>query len=119
VEPCYSLQNALKQQFGLESGVITGKDSKEALSSYNDMKTGDSKIIFATIGCVSTGVSISDLDNIVLISPVYTNELLLKQMKGRLMRTFPGKEFGTFIFVYDPYIFPRWKLGKFIKILKQ
>lgn len=118
VEPCYKLQDALGDQYGLESGVITGRNSKEALESYEAMKKRDLKIIFATIGCVSTGVSISDLDNIVLISPVYTNELMLHQIRGRLMRTAEGKTHGTLYFVYDPYIFPGWKLSKFIKIMR-
>jgi superfamily II DNA or RNA helicase len=82
------------------------------------MKEKDLQVIFATIGCVSTGVSISDLAHGVLISPVYTNELLLKQIAGRLMRTSPGKNFATLHFIYDRYIFPAWKLKKFISIIK-
>lgn len=117
VEPCYKLQEALKQQYGIEAGIITGRDSKEGLESYEAMKKRDMKVIFATIGCVSTGVSISDLDNIVLISPVYTNELLLHQIRGRLFRTSPGKTHGTLYFIYDQYIFPSWKLSKFLKIV--
>lgn len=117
VEPCYSLQNKLLERFGIESGVITGKDSKEAVASYQAMKHGDSKVIFATIGCVSTGVSISDLWDGILISPVYTNELLLHQIRGRLMRTAKGKTKGTLWFVYDQYIFPKAKLNKFLKIM--
>lgn len=119
VEPCYSLQEALQQRYGIEAGVITGRDSKEALASYRAMKNADSKVIFATIGCVSTGVSISDLDNIVLISPVYNNELLLHQIRGRLMRTAAGKTHGTLYFIYDPYIFPESKLNKFLSIMRQ
>lgn len=117
VEPCYTLQNALKELTGIEAGIITGRDSKEALESYNAMKERDLKVIFATVGCVSTGVSISDLDNIVLISPIYTNELLLKQIVGRLMRTSPGKTHGTLYFLYDQFIFPSWKLSRFLKIV--
>lgn len=117
VAPCYALQESLRQGFGVESGVITGKNSKEALESYKSMKFSDLKVIFATIGCVSTGVSISDLDNIVLISPLYTNELLLHQIRGRLMRASLGKTKGTLYYVYDPYIIPQRKLDNFLKIM--
>lgn len=117
VEPCYTLQNRLREEFGLESGVITGRNDKEALESYKQMKHKDLKIIFATIGCVATGVSISDLEHLVLISPVYSNELLLHQIRGRLMRTSKGKEFGTFHFIYDQHIFTRTQLKKFLKII--
>lgn len=119
VEPCLKLQERLENEFGIKAGIITGRDSKQAMESYNAMKHADMQVIFATIGCVSTGVSISDLDNIVLISPLYTNELLLHQIRGRLFRTFPGKEFGTLSFIYDSYIFPEWKLKKFISIMKK
>lgn len=119
VDPCYALQKALQEQFGIESGVITGRDSKEALKSFEEMKHKDLKVIFATVGCVSTGLSISDLTYIVLISPIYTNELLLHQIRGRLMRTFKGKTHGTLCFVYDPYIFPPYKLSKFKKIIRE
>lgn len=118
VDPCYSLQEALSRDYGIESGVITGQDSKEALESYRNMKHNGLKVIFATVGCVSTGVSISDLDEIVLISPIYNNEMLLHQIRGRLMRTAEGKTHGTFHFVYDPYIFPAYKLKNFLRILK-
>lgn len=119
VDPCYKLQERLERDFGIKAGVITGKNSKEALESYNAMKHSDLKVIFATIGCISTGVSISDLDNIVLISPLYTNELLLHQIRGRLMRNAKGKIKGILYFIYDQYIFPEWKLKKFIRIIKK
>lgn len=119
VNPCYSLQEALLAKYGIQSGIITGRNAKEALESYNAMKEGDMKVIFATIGCVSTGVSISDLDNILLISPLYTNELMLKQIQGRLMRTSPGKTHGTLYFFYDKEIYPLWKLKRFLTILNK
>lgn len=119
VEPCQTLQDRLEREFGIKAGIITGKDSKQAIESYEAMKHSDMKVIFATIGCVSTGVSISDLDHIVLISPLYTNELLLHQIRGRLMRKSDGKEFGTLHYLYDGYIFPEWKLKKFIRIMQK
>lgn len=118
VRPCYDMQQLLRERYGIEAGVITGKDTKEALASYEAMKHGDSKVLFATIGCVSTGVSISDLDDIILTSPLYTNELLLHQIRGRLMRIAEGKTHGTLWFVYDPYIFPEFKLKKFLRIMQ-
>lgn len=119
VKPCYELQEALLARYGIKAGIITGKDSKGALEAYEAMKHGDMQVIFATVGCVSTGLSISDLDNLVLISPIYNNELLLHQIRGRLMRTAPGKTHGTLYFVYDPYIFPEHKLRKMIRIIKE
>lgn len=118
VQPCLDLAYLYEQRYGKKAGVITGRNAKAALAAYDEMKNGDLQVIFATIGCVSTGVSISDLDHIVLISPVYTNELLLHQIRGRLMRTSEGKEFGTLWYVYDENIFPQWKLAKFMRIMR-
>lgn len=118
VKPCFALAVDLKTRYGIDSGIITGKDPKAALAAYEQMKHGDLRVIFATVGCVSTGVSISDLDNLVLISPIFSNELLLHQIRGRLMRTAEGKEYGTLWFVWDPYIFDDWKLKRFLKIMK-
>ena len=81
------------------------------------MKHGDLQIIFATVGCLSTGVSISDLQNIILISPIYNNELLIHQIRGRLMRAHESKSSGHLYFIYDPYIFEEYKLRKFLEIM--
>ncbi len=118
VEPCYELQHELLEKYGVESGVITGKDAKGSLESFNKMKFDDLQIIFATVGCVSTGISISDLQNIFLISPIYSNEALLKQIRGRVMRTAPGKDIGYLYFLYDQHVFHPGKLQKFLSIIK-
>lgn len=117
VEPCFELARQFQAKTGTEAGVITGKDSKLALASYNDMKHGDLQTIFATVGCVAEGVSISDLMNVILISPIYTNELLLHQIRGRLMRIFPGKTHGTLYFFHEENIFDERKLKKFLDIM--
>lgn len=118
VQPCYFLQQKLEKETGIQAGIITGKDAQGALQSYDQMKHGDLKVIFATIGCVSTGVSISDLDNIILIAPLYTNELLLHQIRGRLMRIAPGKKKGVLHYFYDQHIFNERKLKKFLNIME-
>ncbi len=117
VDPCFKLAAELKTRHGIDAGIITGKDPKGALEAYDAMKKRDLQVIFATVGCVSTGLSISDLDHIVLISPIYNNELLLHQIRGRLMRIAEGKTHGTLWFVYDPFIFPSHKLNRFLKIM--
>lgn len=118
VAPCLELAEQLEARFNVKAGVITGKDAKRAVADYRAMKEADLKVIFATIGCVATGVSISDLNDIVLISPVYNNELLLHQIRGRLMRTAEGKTHGTLWFLYDQYIFRPSQLRKFKRIME-
>lgn len=117
VDPCYELAQRFRDEYGIETGVITGKNAKEQEASYEAMKHGDLQVIFATVQCMSTGISIADLKHLVLISPIFTNELLLHQIRGRLMRKAEGKEFGHMHFVFDPYIFPVSKLNRFSNII--
>lgn len=122
VQPCYDMKDRMEYAYPEligKIGIITGRDTEEALASYNAMKHEDMRVIFATIGCVSTGVSISDLEYMILASPIYNNELLLHQIRGRLMRMAEGKEKGTLYFVYDPYVFPESKLNKFLSIMRK
>lgn len=119
VDPCYKLSTALREKYGMESGIITGKNAKQSLEAYNRMKHGDLNIIFATVGCVSTGVSISDLQNIILVSPIYNNELLIHQIRGRLMRAHETKTKGNLYFIYDQYIFEEYKLQRFLNIMNK
>ena len=119
VQPCIDMKKIAFEKYGIDAGLIIGKDPKKAMASYKEMKHEDLKLIFATVGCVSTGVSISDLDNIILASPIYNNELLLHQIRGRLMRISPGKTHGTLYFMYDQNIFEDYQLKKFLRILEK
>lgn len=103
VEPCYRLN----EMYSGDSVILNGKESrKENEQAFEDLKTGKVNVMFATVGCVSTGVSIDDLTDVILISPMHSNEALLHQIRGRLMRKAPGKEKGYFHYIFDPYIFP-------------
>lgn len=119
VDPCYRLSEALEERHGIKAGIITGKDADGAKSAYEGMKFGELRVIFATLGCVSTGVSIPTLDNIVLISPIMRNELLLHQIRGRLMRKADGKDHGTLYYVFDSNIFTERNLQDFKRIMER
>jgi superfamily II DNA or RNA helicase len=102
VQPSYVMSDLLKTK----SGVITGKETKEHSNALlEEMRSSSVRAIFGTISCLSTGISISDLTHIILASPVGDNELLIKQIRGRLMRKAEGKEVGIFIYVNDINIF--------------
>lgn len=119
VQPCFDLSRRLQEEYGLRSGVVTGRKAKQGLAAINEMKNEDLEVIFATVGCISAGLSISDLNNIVLITPIYTNELLLHQIRGRLMRKSEGKDHGTLYFIYDAHVFEPHKLSKFLTIMEK
>jgi len=55
------------------------------------MEEGTNKILVASFGTLSTGISIKNLHNIFLTES-YKSEVLIKQTIGRGMRLFDGKE---------------------------
>lgn len=57
----------------------------------NKMKEGENKILVASTGTLSTGISINNLYNIFL-AETYKSEIVIKQIIGRGMRLHEGKE---------------------------
>ena len=117
VKVCKQLAQIMEYLYNKDVGVVTGQ-TKNSDENLQKMKDGELDVIFATVGCVSTGVSIKDLDNVILAAPIYNNPLKLKQIKGRLMRNADGKKKGTLYFIYDHYVFYKRKLEKLKNILE-
>lgn len=97
---------------------VTGKEKNQD-ENCQALERGECDVILATIPCFSTGVNVPSLSDLILISPVFTNELILHQLRGRLMRKAEGKEVGTFHFLFDGNIFERHKLLRMLAILKR
>jgi superfamily II DNA or RNA helicase len=68
----------------------------------NRMEKGDNKILIATYGTFSTGISIKNLHNIFLVES-YKSEILIKQSLGRGMRQMEGKEKVNIIDIVDDF----------------
>ena len=66
------------------------------------METGENKILVASFGTLSTGVSIKNLHNIFLCES-YKSEVLIKQSLGRGMRKLEGKEKVNIIDFVDDF----------------
>lgn len=97
---------------------VTGEE-KDQDANCQALEASDIDVILATIPCFSTGVNVPSLTDLILISPVFTNELVLHQLRGRLMRKSEGKEVGTFHFLFDANVFDQKKLYQFLTILKR
>lgn len=117
VEPAKRMAKLFQTQ-GIECGTITGQD-KNGDEVCAKLRTGELRIACATLGCFSTGVNIPELTDIVLISPCFSNELLLHQLRGRLMRKAEGKTHGTLHFLFDELIFPSYKIIQFKRIMNK
>jgi len=66
------------------------------------MESGENKILVASFGTLSTGVSIKNLHNIFLCES-YKSEVLIKQSLGRGMRKLEGKEKVNIIDFVDDF----------------
>lgn len=117
VEPCYQLEQLLTQ-FNIKSGVITGKEDDHK-QTCDELERGECSVIVATIGTVATGVNIKNLTDLILFSPVFSNELMLHQMRGRLMRRAEGKEKATFHLMFDPRVFDERRIKSAVRILRK
>jgi len=118
VDPCYAIGAEITSGSDIPVEYVTGRE-KDASAACKRLQDGTSRIMCATIGCFSTGVNIPALTDVVLISPMFTNELLIHQIRGRLMRKYPGKEKGFLHFIWDEYVFPSYKLDRFKAIMSK
>jgi len=75
-----------------EAFYVDGDTDENLREEYKSrMSTGENKVLIATYGTFSTGISINNLHNIFLVES-YKSEVLIKQSLGRGMRKMEGKE---------------------------
>jgi superfamily II DNA or RNA helicase len=74
----------------------------------NRMSNGKNKVLVATYGTFSTGISINNLHNIFLVES-YKSEVLIKQSLGRGMRKMEGKDKVNVIDFVDDFSSPKYK----------
>jgi superfamily II DNA or RNA helicase len=72
------------------------------------MASGGNKILIATYGTFSTGISINNIHNIFLVES-YKSEVLIKQSLGRGMRKMEGKEKVNVIDFVDDFSSGRYQ----------
>lgn len=88
---------------------VDGDTDESLREEYKSrMSAGDNKILVATYGTFSTGISINNLHNIFLVES-YKSEVLIKQSLGRGMRKMEGKEKVNVIDFVDDFSSPRYK----------
>jgi superfamily II DNA or RNA helicase len=88
---------------------VDGDTDESLREEYKSrMSAGENKILVATYGTFSTGISINNLHNIFLVES-YKSEVLIKQSLGRGMRKMEGKEKVNVIDFVDDFSSPRYK----------
>lgn len=100
--------NQLREINGKKEVFYVDGDTDEALrEEYKTrMSTGENKVLVATYGTFSTGISIDNLHNIFLVES-YKSEVLIKQSLGRGMRLMDGKDKVNVIDFVDDFSFKK------------
>lgn len=87
---------------------VDGETSENLREEFKSrMASGSNKILVATYGTFSTGISINNLHNIFLVES-YKSEVLIKQSLGRGMRKMEGKEKVVVIDFVDDFCTARY-----------
>jgi len=87
---------------------VDGETSENLREEFKSrMTSGSNKILVATYGTFSTGISINNLHNIFLVES-YKSEVLIKQSLGRGMRKMEGKEKVVVIDFVDDFCTARY-----------
>lgn len=98
-----------KNVFYIDGNVAPSERENMIQSMEND--TDGKTVIVASIGCFSEGIDICNLWNIFLVETTKSDNLL-RQILGRGMRQYPGKEKTMFIdFVDDFRFYPKNQRG--------
>jgi len=88
---------------------VDGETSETLREEYKSrMSSGSNKILVATYGTFSTGISINNLHNIFLVES-YKSEILIKQSLGRGMRKMEGKEKVIIVDFVDDFSTPKYQ----------
>jgi superfamily II DNA or RNA helicase len=85
---------------------VDGSTSVDLRDDYiNRMEDGDDKILVASYGCFSTGISINNIHNVFFVES-YKSERIIRQSIGRGMRLKAGKERVNIIDFVDDFSLP-------------
>jgi len=83
---------------------VSGSETKDGLREEYKlrMKTGENRILIASFGTFSQGISIDNLHNIFLVES-YKSERIVKQSIGRMMRKHEDKEVAIVVDFVDDF----------------
>jgi len=97
------LETLKEHNNGKECFYVDGKTAGDIRDNYKKkMETGENRILIASFGTFSTGISINNLHNVFLIES-YKSEKLIKQSIGRGMRKQKDKEMVNIIDIVDDF----------------
>lgn len=75
-------------------GNLSSSKKSERKGLLDSVRNGEIRVLFATFAIAKEGLDIPCLSHIVMASPV-KDDIAVTQSVGRVMRAYPGKEYGT------------------------
>ena len=76
------------------SGILSTVKKGCRHDLIDDLQSGKIQVLFATYAIAKEGLDIPCLRHLIMASPI-KNDIAVTQSAGRVMRAFPGKEYGT------------------------
>lgn len=101
-----NLYDAIRERTNKTAYYIDGGVAQDHRSYFKaEMEEGNDKVIVASFTTFSTGISIKNVHNIILVES-YKSEIIIKQTMGRGMRLLEGKDSFTVIDIVDDMSYP-------------
>lgn len=91
---------------------------REVIKKQMELSDGNVKILVASFGTLSTGVSINNLHNIIFIDS-YKSEIIIRQSIGRGLRLHESKQKATIIDIVDVFIDTHYNKGSLFRQYKE
>ena len=86
--------DTLQKMCEYKSGNLSSSKKSERNDLIGAMKNGEIQVLFATYAIAKEGLDIPCLKHLVMASPI-KEQIAVTQSIGRVMRAYPGKEYGT------------------------
>jgi superfamily II DNA or RNA helicase len=110
-----SIYNHLRETSQKEVFYVDGGTSIDLRDDYiNKMEESDDRILIASFGTFSTGISINNIHNVFFVES-YKSEKIVRQSIGRGMRLKEGKEIVNIIDFVDDFSLPRGSKNYLLK----
>ena len=110
-----NIYNHLRETTNKEVFYVDGSTSVDLRDDYiNKMEEGEDRILVASFGTFSTGISINNIHNVFFVES-YRSEKIVRQSIGRGMRLKQGKEMVNIIDFVDDFSLSRGSKNYLLK----
>lgn len=106
-EHCRALMSGLVAS-GIPTGLLMGADTAADRSEFDrtleDIRQRRLRVAVGTYQAIGTGIDVPGLDDVVCVTPIASNRMFCRQVRGRACRPSPGKR-PRFHYLWDEQVF--------------